>query len=199
MPSWSFKKARDSTVRLAAIIIVMGMLWPRGALAATNTAIDPGGGSATLAPSGPVTVNSVNLALVKQTRDLSGVVLPNGSNVASGQQIYFVLYVDNITAVTAADIRLTDLLNEAQFTYVPNSIEATAVPTGSTNAAIWGGVWTPLTDGVGAPDDIGSITNSGGPAGLDKVTIGAVLGQENQVLNIPGNTLRAIRFKVTVN
>ena len=195
-----FKKARHLSVRLAAIMMLVVMLWPKGALASTaaNTAIDSGGGSVTLSSSGPVTVNSVNLALVKQARDLSGAVLPSGSNVASGQQIYFILYVDNVTAVTASDIRLTDLLNEAQFTYVLNSIETTAVPTGSTNAAIWGGVWTPLTDGVGAPDDIASITDSGGPAGLDKATIGAVLGQANQVLNIPGNTLRAIRFKVTV-
>lgn len=193
------KRARDSTLMLTALaIIMMVMFKPWVSLAATNTATDPGGGSIILSSSGPVTVNSVNLALVKQTRDLSGAVLPNGANVASGQQIYFVLYVDNPTAVIAADIRITDLLNESQFTYVPNSIETTSVPTGSTNIAIWGSPWAAVTDGVGAPDDIGSITNSGGPAGLDKVTIGAVLGQANQVLNIPGNTLRAIRFKVTV-
>ncbi len=200
MLSSILKEARGSTTRLAAILILLGIFWPMGflATAATNTAIDPGGGSVRLVPSGPVTVNSVTLALIKQARDLSGAVLPNGSNVASGQQIYFVLYVDNPTAVSASDIRLTDLLNEAQFTYVPNSIETTAVPTGSNNAAIWGGAWTPLTDGVGAPDDIASITDSGGPPGLDKATIGAVLGQANQVLNIPGNTLWAIRFKVMV-
>ena len=93
----------------------------------------------------------------------------------------------------------TDLLNETQFTYVSNSLETTTVPTGSNDAAIWAGAWAPLTEGLGGPDDIASITDSGGPAGLDRVTIGAVSGQANQILNIPGSALRAIRFRVTVN
>ncbi|MFY9270156.1 MAG: hypothetical protein WAO55_10470 [Candidatus Manganitrophaceae bacterium] len=201
MPSQIFKRARDSTAKLAAIIILMVMFWSRVALAAsaTNTVIDSGGGSVTLTPSGPVTVNSVNLALVKQARDPAGAVLPNGSNVSPGQQIYFILYVDNPTITSAIDIRITDLLNESQFTYVPNSMETTAVPSGSNDAAIWGGVWTAVTDGVGGPDDLVSITNTGGPAGLDRITIGGVVGQANQTVNIPGGSLRAIRFRVTVN
>ena len=160
-----------------------------------NGTLSGGDGTGT----GQITMNIVNLALVKQARDLAGTVLPGGSNVSSGSQIYFVLYVDNVTGFSAADIRITDLINEAQFTYVPNSLESTSVPSGSGNAAIWAGVWSALTDALGGPDDIASITDTGGPAGLDRVTIGAEAAQANQLLNIPGNTLRAIRFRVTVN
>ena len=53
-----------------------------------------------------LTVNGVSLALVKQARDLSGAVLPGGSNVMSGQTIYFALYVDNVTGVTASLVPL---------------------------------------------------------------------------------------------
>ena len=81
---------------------------------------------------------------------------------------------------------------------IPGSLETTAVPTGSNDAAIWAGAWTPVTDAVAGPDDTGSITDSVAPAGLDRVTFGAVVGQSNQVLNISGSTLRAVRFRVAV-
>jgi uncharacterized repeat protein (TIGR01451 family) len=182
------------------MVIVMIMLGcPFAALSATNTAIDPGGGSVSLNPSGPVTVNSVQLSLVKQARDLAGAVLASGANVAPGQTIYFVLYVDNTTSYTANDIRLTDQLDESAFTYQVNSIETAVVPTGSSDAAIWAGAWSPLSDIRGAPDDLASITDTGGTAGPDRLTVGAVAVQANQALDIPGNTLRAIRFRVTVN
>lgn len=191
-----------STVRYltsAVLIIALVLGWTCAAFPATNVAIDPGGGGLALVSSGPVTVTSVQLALVKQARDFAGTVLPDGSNVTSAQGIYFVLYVDNTTGYQASDIRITDFLNESEFTYVPNSMETTVVPSGSNDAAIWGGVWTPVTDAVGGPDDIASITDSGGPAGPDRLTVGAEAGQTNQMLNIPGNSLRAIRFRVMVN
>ena len=186
-------------VTSAVLILTLVLGWSCAAFAATNEAIDPGGGGVSLVPSGPITVNSVQLALNKQARDLAGAVLPGGSNVSSGQNIYFVLYIDNTTGTPASDIRISDFLNETEFTYIPNSIETTLVPSGSNDAAIWAGVWTPLTDVVGTPDDSASITDSGGPAGLDQITVGAETGQVNQTLNIPGNVLQAIRFRVTVN
>lgn len=146
-----------------------------------------------------ITINSLVLALVKQARDLTGTVLPDGADVTSGRVIYFVLYVDNPTPYTAGDVKLTDLLNEAEFSYIPGSIETAVIPTGASNAAIWNGTWTPLSDDLGAPDDIASITDSGGPPGRDKLTVGAVAGQANKTLNIPSASLQAIRFKVRVN
>ena len=198
-------------VRLKYLCLIAFLGWvpittPTLSMAATNSVLAGIGGinNGTLSGgdgtgTGQITINIVNLALVKQARDLAGTVLPAGANVNSGSQIYFVLFVDNLTAFTAADIRISDLINEAQFTYVPTSLETTGVPTGSSNAVIWAGVWSALTDPLGGPDDIASITNTGGPAGLDRLTIGAEAGQANQTLNIPGNTLRAIRFRVTVN
>ncbi len=141
----------------------------------------------------------VDLALVKQARDLSGTVLPDGAAVSPGQEIYFVLYVDNPTAVAVGDLRLADPLNESQFTYVPGSLEQTVVPTGSGDAAIWAGAWAGLTDAVGAPDDAASATNTGGPVGEDRVTVGAEPVQTNQQVGIPALSLRAVRFRVTVN
>ena len=186
------------TTRVSAMIAI-ALLWPCASFAATNVAVDPGGGSTTLTPSAAVTVNSTQLALVKQARNLAGSVIANGANVSSGQTIYFVLYVDNTTSYTASSIRLTDLLNESEFTYIPNSIETTVVASGANDAAIWAGVWSVLSDAVGGPDDIASITDTGGPATADRLTVGDVPAQANQGLNVSGNTLRAIRFRVTVN
>jgi len=195
----SSRKASARGLALGAMIVVLLLGCPLAAFSATNTAFDPGGGSISLAPSGPVTVNSVQLALVKQARDLSGAVLATGANVTPGQTIYFVLYVDNTTAYPANDIQIIDQLDESAFTYLINSMETAVVPAGSNDAAIWAGAWSSLSDIRGAPDDLASITDSGGPAGLDRLTVGAVAVQANQTLNVSGNTLRAIRFRVTVN
>lgn len=180
-------------------MLAIALSGPCASFAATNVATDPGGGSVTLAASAAVTVNSTQLALVKQARDLAGSVIPSGANVTPGQTIYFVLYVDNTTSYTANSIRITDLLNESEFSYVTNSIETAVVASGSNDAAIWAGAWTALTDAVGGPDDIASITDTGGPATADRLTVGDVPAQANQGLSVSGNTLRAIRFRVTVN
>ena len=142
---------------------------------------------------------SEQLALVKEARDLPGPVLAPNANVVPGQEIYFVLYVDNITDFLAPQFTIEDALNETQFTYVPNSLETTTVASGSNAAARWAGIWTPLTDAVGGPDDEASIVDTGGPAGLDHLAIGDVTGQVNQPLQIPAQTQWAIRFRVTVN
>ena len=142
---------------------------------------------------------SVQLALVKEARDLPGTVLAPNANVAPGQEIYFVLYVDNITDFLAPQFTIEDALNETQFTYVANSRETTTVASGSNAAARWAGVWTPVTDAVGGPDDAASVLDSGGPPDLDHLAIGDVTGQVNQPLLIPAQTQWAIRFRVTVN
>jgi uncharacterized repeat protein (TIGR01451 family) len=193
------RKAFARGLALGAMIVALLLGSPLAAFSATNTVIDPGGGSVSLVPSGPVTVNSVQLALVKQARDLAGAVLATGANVTPGQTIYFILYVDNTTAYPANDIQITDQLDESAFTYLINSMETAVVPAGSNDAAIWAGAWSSLSDLRGAPDDLASITDSGGPAGLDRLTVGAVAVQANQTLNVSGNTLRAVRFRVTVN
>ena len=191
------------------LLVLLGWLLLSGSVpasAATNAAkggvggIDNGtlqGGDGT----GPalVTINVTDLALVKQARDLGGVVLPNAAPVAAGQEIVFVVFVDNSTAYPVDDIELTDALDETQFTYVANTLATATVPSGSSDAATWAAAWTPLTDGTGAPDDAASIVDSGGPAGRDRLTIGSVPGQANQMLRIPAQTRIAVRFRVRVN
>ena len=55
-----------------------------------------------------ISLFSVDLALVKQARDPSGNVLPDAAPVSPGQDLWFVLYVDNPTAAAATDVRLND-------------------------------------------------------------------------------------------
>lgn len=145
-----------------------------------------------------VTLNVTDLSFVKQSRDLAGAVLPDSAGVSADQVIWFVLYVDNPTGYPAADLQLTDAIDEAQFAYLPGTLAIADVPSGSSDAALWSAAWAPLTDALGAPDDAASVADSGGPAGLDRVTMGAVAGQQNQLVGVPGLTRRAIRFQVRV-
>jgi hypothetical protein len=75
----------------------------------------------------------------------------------------------------------------------------TVVPTGSTDAAIWAGSWSSLSDTLGGPNDGASILDTGGPADRDRLTVGSVPGQVNQALDVPGSSIRAVRFRVRVN
>ncbi len=179
---------------------------PAGVYAAVNSATGGIGGmnNGTLIGgdgSGPaqIVINSVQLALAKEARDLAGNVLASATVVMPNQEIYFVLYVDNITDFTAYRLTIEDAIDETQFTYVANSVEATTVASGSNATARWAGIWTPLSDALGAPDDEASVLDSGGPAGLDKLTAGEVAGQVNTPLAIPAQTLWAIRVRVRVN
>ncbi len=179
---------------------------PAGVYAATNSAtggingINNGtfiGGDGT--GTAQIEINSVQLALVKEARDLAGTVLPAGANVAPTQEVYFVLYVDNMTDFLAYRFMIEDAIDVTQFTYIPNSLETTTVVSGSNAAARWAGIWTPLTDALGGPDDEASIVDTGGPAGLDHLAVGEVTGQVNLPLQIAAQTQWAIRFRVTVN
>ncbi len=179
---------------------------PAGVYAATNSATGGINGinNGTLingdgTGAAQIDINSDQLALVKEARDLAGTVLPAGANVGPTQEIYFVLYVDNITDFLAYRFMIEDAIDETQFTYIPNSLETTTVVSGSTAAARWAGIWTPLTDALGGPDDEASIVDTGGPAGLDHLAVGEVTGQVNLPLQIAAQTQWAIRFRVTVN
>jgi hypothetical protein len=192
-------------LRTAAVGLLLLTVWIPSAIAATNAVtggingINNGtlrGGDGT--GTARIILNVSEFALVKQARDLAGNVLPYNSNVVSGQEIYFVLYVDNTTPISINDLRITDRLNESEFTYIPNSIELTTVPTGSDDAALWSGTWSAVSDTLGGPDDSASIEDTGGPPERDRLTVGSVFGQANQILDIPGNSIRAVRFRVRV-
>jgi hypothetical protein len=145
-----------------------------------------------------ITINSVNLALVKQAWDMTGNVLADGSDVTSNNEIYFVLYVDNPTDAPAANIQIRDQIDEAQFTYIDGSLETTNVASGSNDATIWAGPWSGLNDSNDA--DIGSVLDTAPTDGnRDLLTIGAEPTQSNPQLDISARTLQAIRFRVRVN
>ena len=94
---------------------------------------------------------------------------------------------------------IQDTIDETQFTYIADSLEATSVASGADAATRWAGAWTPLTDALGGPDDEASILDTGGPVGPDLLTVGDVAGQANLFLQIPAQTQWAIRFRVRVN
>ncbi len=146
-----------------------------------------------------IEINSVQLALVKEARDLTGAVLAANADVNPSQEIYFVLYVDNITDYSAYHLTIQDAIDETQFTYVADSLEMTSVASGANAATRWAGIWTPRTDTLGGPDDEASILDTGGPPDPDLLTVGDVTGQANQFLQIPAQTQWAIRFRVSVN
>jgi uncharacterized repeat protein (TIGR01451 family) len=200
-------EARQSSLRrralLGALLLLLGVTPP--AHAVTNAALGGIGGinNGTLSGgdgtgTGQVSFGVVDLGLRKQARDRAGTVLPNGADVAAGQEIYFVLYVDNPTPHPADDLQISDLLNEAEFTYVPNSLESATMASGSNDAAMWAATWTPLTDAPGSSGDIASIVDTGGPTGGDRITIGSVPTQANSLVQLPGNTRIAVRFRVRV-
>ncbi len=146
-----------------------------------------------------IEIDSVQLALVKEACDLAGMVLAANADVNRGQEIYFVLYVDNITDFAAYRLTIQDAIDETQFTYVADSLEMTSVASGANAATRWAGIWTPRTDTLGGPDDEASILDTGGPPDPDLLTVGDVTGQANQFLQIPAQTQWAIRFRVRVN
>ena len=193
-------------LRTGAIVLLLMTAWVPSAFAAVNAATGGIGGinNGTLrggdgTGTARITLNVSDLALVKQARDLTGNVLPFNANVVSGQEIWFVLFVDNSSPIAAGVLQITDQLNELEFTYLPDSIEMTVVPTGSGDAAIWAGSWVSVSDTLGGPDDGVSIIDTGGPADKDRLTVGSVPGQANQALDVPGSSIRAVRFRVRVN
>ena len=188
------------------IMFVSALLASASVFAATNSATGGIGGlnNGTLiggdgSGTAQIEINSVQLALVKEARDLAGTVLAANTDVSPSQEIYFVLYVDNITDVAAYRLTIQDAIDETQFTYIVDSLESTSVASGANAAARWAGLWTPLTDALGGPDDEASILDTGGPAGPDLLTVGDVAGQANLFLQIPAQTQWAIRFRVRVN
>ncbi len=193
-------------LRTGAIVLLLMTAWVPSAFPAVNAVTGGIGGinNGTLrggdgTGTAQITLNVSGLALIKQARDLTGNVLPDGSNVVSNQELYFVLFVDNTSPFAAGDLQITDQLNELEFTYIPGTVEMTVVPTGSTDAAIWAGTWNALSDTLGGPNDGASILDTGGPADRDRLTVGSVPGQANQTLDVPGSSIRAVRFRVRVN
>jgi hypothetical protein len=199
-------RARLGLLWLSALIAWTGLGPPGVAFGATNVATGGIGGldNGTLlggdgSGAAQFTINTVSLSLIKQARDVDGIVLPDGADVYPGQEIWFVLYVDNSTGFPTDDVRITDDIDETQFTYIDGTLEEALAPSGSDDAAIWAASWTPLSDQLGAPDDVASVVDTGGPNDPDRISVGAQPGQLNQTFTLPSDSLRAVRFRVRVD
>ena len=201
-----WKNSIPRKLLVLCIVLVSALFASAGIYAATNSVTGDLGGlnNGTLiggdgTGTARIEINSVQLALVKEARDLAGTVLAANADVNSGQEIYFVLYVDNITDFAAFNLTIQDAIDETQFTYVADSLETTSVASGANAATRWDGIWTPRTDTLGGPDDEASILDTGGPPDPDLLTVGDVPGQANLLLQIPAQTQWVIRFRVSVN
>ncbi len=196
--------------RRVALCLIVTAGWmlvgiPPPAFAATNAVFGGIGGisNGTLlggdgTGSAKFEIQSVDLALRKQALDLKGIVLPEGSNVAPGEEIFFLLSVGNTTLYSVHDIRISDVLDLTAFTYIPESIEYTVVSNAADDGAIWSSGWIPVTDIQGSPDDIASYQEYEDRPGTALITVGTVPDQANQVLDLPGQSDLLIRFRVRV-
>lgn len=209
-------KKRNKSISILLIFLFSMIFISAAAMAATNQATDPGGGGVGLTNSGNVTINSAALQIVKQVYDSANNCLAsipadatcNGSatsvTVPANTTLRFLIYVKNTTDVALSDVRMQDLLDDTAtgFSYVANSIrrtpnDGTAPADTATNATILAATATVQTDAVGAPDDFVSITDSNAGNGLDKLTVGAVVGQVNTSLSFQARKTFAVLFQAT--
>lgn len=147
-------------------------------------------------------LTSSTLVMVKTAFTDAGVELTSGDTVPGGTTVKFVIYVDNTTDSPANDVRMEDLLNDTDFTYVTGSLSWNnlATATGATTATIYsntdlGGSGVVLTDLVSAADEA-SANDTVSP---DSITMGAHATQTNAALNIPANMIAAFMFRAIVN
>jgi hypothetical protein len=116
-----------ATIKLTLIVIgvvVLSLTMLGSAMAATNEALDGGGGGILLGNSGTVEVTSTQLGLVKKVFDSAGACLAsspadggcNGGattvSVLTGTRLTMVIYVDNTTVITGSDIRFIDNVDD---------------------------------------------------------------------------------------
>lgn len=161
------------------------------ARAADNTATgDIAGVAGTLAPSNTVTINTVQLALVKAAFLTDGTLLASGSDVAPGMRLNFMVAVDNVTTVAADSVNVQDAL-ATSFAYQPGTLKVdSSQSSGATQAAIYAAVdaTAPVTDAVSGAD----------VAGVSVSTVSAGAATGNAVLVVPANRVWAMLFTVTV-
>ena len=183
-------------------ILALALILPGTAFAATNFATgDISGvpGSLTQAPT--ITINAQQLALVKRAF-YNGTWLADNATLPTGSKVQFLIYVDNKTAITVADINMEDTL--VGFTYVDiasggmlkidNSVGSCAGATCSQGdeEAIYTAITTTGTDQTEDPDgDFVSVAGATISAGA------ATAG--NAQLDIDPTAVWAIIFEATLN
>lgn len=144
------------------------------------------------------TLHVVDLALSKEARTTRGALLAPEAEVASDQEICFVLYVKN-PCQAGSEIRIRDPLDTAAFTYIPNSLEFVIVDDDTTPTGVWSSSWRRLTDRAGPRDDIASAGEADPQTGTQLISVGAIEEQPNRPAQVPAASILAIRFRVRVN
>lgn len=151
----------------------------------------------------------MELAIIKEQRDLIGKVIPTATTVAKGQEIYYVLYVwnrannDN-SKQKATKIAIKDDLNvTAGVTYKVNSLQMINMQIGAGNDPTTEANWTtpatwltvtwaaPTAPSDTADADAGCIVGNIVKIGLEQA------GQAQVDIDVRKTV--AIRFRVTVN
>jgi hypothetical protein len=170
----------------------------------TGTATDASNNTSEF--SANMVISAPSLTIVKQFWEQNGTV-PLGSPVttpAGAPPYVFLIYIKNTTSLPVMDIRINDILDQTGFDYVSGSLVRTLAATPPADTATDKQIFdataaaagTALTDALDG--DAGSALDTGGPVGVDRITMGAVAGQANAVLNINAHTTFAFRFQVRV-
>ena len=217
--------SKVKTIMTVFIVLIAAFALAGSAMAATNQATD-GGGTITLTASGNVTVTTPATAtrLVKQVY-IGGTCMASsiaaGADscnsgatsivVSSGTAVEFLIFVRNETDVQISDIRFVDDIDDTAvsgFTYAGGDL-ITTTPIGSLELddATAADIYTDAKTGATAQTDIVntgaeayvSVTDGGQAANLDYVTVGAVVGQVNQALDIPLRTTFGVLIPATKN
>lgn len=198
-----------------ALAFTAAVVLPGIAQAATNNATNLAGGTTTLTSSGMVTVTSTPLTLVKAVFDtVSGTCLASDDldptcnstasvSVPAGRSLKFLIYVNNSTGVSAADVRFQDLLDDAGFTYAVGSLKwGTRASAGATKANIFtvadgGTALTDAFDGSTGSNEYAGINTAVSP---DNLTVGGnAVSPDNDTVNIAAGTVFAIVFTAVKN
>jgi len=169
----------------------------------TGTATDGSNNTSEFGPN--MLVSPLSLPIVKQAWELNGTA-PLGSpvNAPAGSTIVFLIYVKNTTAIPVTDIRINDLLDQTGFDYVSGSLVRTLAASPPADTATDKQIFDATAPAIGTAlsdildGDVGSALDTGAPAGVDRITIGAVTGQANGSLTINAHTTFALRFRVKI-
>jgi uncharacterized repeat protein (TIGR01451 family) len=176
--------------KLAVLILAVILITSGSVMAADNQGTgDIAGDGASLNNSNIFSLFTTTLSLNKTAFLADGTQLASGSTLPRGTEVRFLVYVDNPTAVSVADVSVQDIL-DAAFSYQSGSMKVdSTLASGSSEALIYStvnAVATTLSDAVDT--DVASVSGSTLNVGDETVA--------NGQLDVPANSIWAILFRV---
>lgn len=174
--------------------------------AADNTATGSiGGVPGTLQSSATVSLTVNELTLIKEVRSAIGDPLPREASAGQGTVIWFVIYVNNDTSSALDDIQLEDPVAQGAGNFSvmelssgvhAQAIDLANITPGNEQAALnaaWNNSWQNITDTAG--DNANDLASGEYDSGSQTFRFGT----PSTSAQVPPQTLRAYRIKVTVN